>query len=142
MNAYSYILNHVFVKVKPSKLQGVGLFALRDIPAHTKLFEPWKGETGRYPITDQELNKLPEELYHHIKDIFLYAPDFPFNTDTFVTLTNGCHWIYITPYYFVNSGGNDSNIDKDTNASTRFIKKGEEILSNYGRYERLSKDLI
>lgn len=142
MSAYSYILNHVFVKLKPSKIQGVGLFAIRDIPFNTDIFRPWNGSTGKFPIKESELEQLPKELYHHIKDIFLYGPDFPLNTDTYVILTNGSHWIYTTPYYFVNSGGEDANLDKDTLLTLRDIKAGEEILSNYGRYERMSKDLI
>jgi len=142
VSAYSYILNHVFVKLKPSKIQGVGLFAIKDIPKDTEIFRPWNGSSGTFPITEKELNTLPNELYLHIKDIFLYGPDFPTNTDTYITLTNGCHWIYTTPYYFVNSGGDNFNLDKDSLLTVKDIKAGEEILSNYGRYERISKELI
>jgi hypothetical protein len=143
VDAFDYIKNHVFVKIKPSKISGVGVFAIKDIPISTFIFQPWLGESGRYPISESDLQKLPKELFLHIKDIFLYSPDFPKDTNTYVTLTNGCHWIYTTPYYFVNSGGDKYNIDKDTLLTTRNIKQGEEILSNYGRYERLQKkDLI
>ena len=35
------------------------------------------------------------------------------------------------------------NIDKDTKLTNRTIFRGEELLSNYGRYERFEKkDLI
>jgi len=139
LNVIGYIESKVFVKVQPSRISGVGVFAIRDIPAHTLLFEPWLGKTGTYPISEERLEKLPPLLYKHIKDVFLYGPDFPSNTDTYVTLTNGCHWIYTTPYYFVNSGFGRANIDKDTKKSTRNILAGEEILSNYGRYERFDK---
>lgn len=139
MDAYSYILNHVFVKIKPSKFQGVGVFALRNIPKDTFIFEKWTGPTGPFSIPERQLRELPRELYNHIKDIFLYSPDFPLDTDTYVTLTNNCHWIYTTPYYFVNSGMDKANLDKDTLMTLRDIKAGEEILSNYGRYERFSK---
>jgi len=142
VNAFSYIQNHVFVKLKPSKLQGIGVFAIRNIPKGTYIFERWTGNTGSFPIQERQLRSLPKELYTHIKDIFLYAPDFPLNTDTFVDLTNGCHWIYTTPYYFVNSGLDRANIDKDSLTSLRDIKAGEEILSNYGRYERFKPDRI
>lgn len=143
MDVYSYILKNIFVKLKPSKIDGVGVFAIRDIPKDTFLFETWKGDSGYYPIKETELQKLPKDLYRHIKDIFLYSPEFPNDTNTYIQLTRGCHWIYTTPYYFVNSNINNFNIDKDTLKTTRNIKQGEEILSNYGRYERLSKkDLI
>lgn len=143
MDAFDYILNHVFVKLKPSKIQGVGVFALRDIPKDTYLFHLWEGDSGMYSVEESKLQTLPKELYSHIKDIFLYSPDFPLDTDTYIQLTKGCHWIYTTPYYFVNSDTKNFNIDKDTFKVTRDIKEGEEILSNYGRYERLhKKDLI
>jgi SET domain-containing protein len=143
VNAYSYIKDKVFTKLQPSKTSGVGVFALRDIPKDTNLFELWQGDTGYHPVSEEQLKELPTKLYSHIKDIFLYSPDFPKDTNTYVYLTNGCHWIYTTPYYFVNSGLNKANIDKQTKLSLRDIHDGEEILSNYGRYERFSKkDLI
>jgi hypothetical protein len=139
MNAFEYISTKVFVKLKPSRIQGVGVFAVKDIPKDTNPFEVWSGDTGIYSISESELRSLPEELYNHIKDIFLYGPDFPTDTQTYVKLINGCHWIYTTPYYFVNSGFDKSNIDKDTLLTNRIIYKGEELLSNYGRYERFNK---
>ena len=139
MDEFSYISNHVLVKVKQSRIHGIGLFAIKDIPEGIEMFKPWEGTTGRYAIAESKLNTLPKELYTHIKDIFLYAPDFPNDTNTYITLTNGCHWIYTTPYYFVNSDIKNYNIDKDSLRSTRTIKAGEEVLSNYGRYERLPK---
>lgn len=143
MDAYSYIKNNVFTNIQPSSVSGVGVFALRDIPLDTILFKPWLGDTGYYPIPEEKLKELPKKLYSHIKDIFLYSPNFPKDTDTFVYLTNGCHWIYTTPYYFVNSGFKKANIDKESKKTFRNISNGEEILSNYGRYERFpKKDLI
>lgn len=139
MNAFEYISTKVFIKLKPSRIQGVGVFAIKDIPKNTNPFEVWSGDTGIYSISESELRSLPEELYNHIKDIFLYGPDFPTDTQTYVKLINGCHWIYTTPYYFVNSGFDKSNIDKDTLLTNRIIYKGEELLSNYGRYERFNK---
>ena len=137
MDVFSYIESKVLTRIKPSKIQGVGVFAICDIPSSTFIFEPWLGKTGSYTVKEEDLVTLPKELYSHIKSIFLYGPEFPKKTDTYVHLTKGCHWIYTTPYYFVNSGGDTYNIDKDTLRATRDIKAGEEILSNYGRYERI-----
>ena len=142
MNAIGYIKNKVFVKIKPSKVAGIGLFALRDIPVGTYLFEKWKGETGFFSIEERLLKELPKDLYSHIKEVFIYSPDFPKDTNTNIYLTKGCHWIYTTPYYFCNSGGSNANLDKDTFLTLRDIKAGEEILSNYGRYERIKKELL
>lgn len=143
MNAYEYVSTKVFVKLKPSRVHGVGVFAIRDIPANTNPFEIWTGETGMYSLKEDDLKKLPRELYLHIKDMFGYGPDFPSNTDSYVKLTKGSHWIYTTPYYFINSNLEKFNLDKDTFLTTKPIQEGEELLSNYGRYERFDKkDLI
>lgn len=143
MTPLEYISTKIFVRLKPSRIQGIGVFAIKDIPFQTNPFEVWNGDTGLYPILESELLLLPNELYTHIKDIFLYGPDFPSDNRTYVKLTKGCHWIYTTPYYFINSGLNNSNIDKDTFLTNRIIYKGEELLSNYGRYERFNKkDLL
>lgn len=144
MDAFTYIKEKIYVKLKPSKIAGIGVFAIKDIPADVFLFEPWLGETKYYPITNEELNELDDELRSHIKDMFLFSEDFPEDTNTYVKLTHGCHWIYINPYHFVNSGFYEKkhNIDKTTMKSLRFIKKGEELLSNYERYEKLQKKHI
>jgi len=143
MTPFEYISTKVYVKLKPSRIQGIGVFAIKDIPFQTNPFEVWTGDTGIYSISESELLSLPEELYGHIKDIFLYSPNFPSDTNTYVKLINGCHWIYTTPYYFINSGLTKYNIDKDTKLSNKIIYRGEELLSNYGRYERFGeKNLI
>lgn len=144
MNAYTYIKKNLFVKLKPSNISGIGVFAIRDIEIGTFLFQPWDGETGFYPISQSELNELDEEVRNHIKDMFQFSSEFPKDTNLYVKLTKGCHWIYTNPYYFVNSGfyENKSNIDKELMIATKSIKKGQEILSDYQRYEKLDKKII
>jgi hypothetical protein len=138
MSPFSYIKNNVFVKLKPSRIAGVGVFAVKDIPADTLIFSEWEGETGVYPISQNEIDSLEYELRIHIRDLFQYSNNFPTDTNLYVRLINGFHWIYTNPYLFVNSGLNEkkSNMDKDTCKSTRLIKCGEELLSNYGRNDR------
>jgi hypothetical protein len=138
MDAFSYIKNKVFVKLKPSRISGVGVFAIKDIPVNTFVFSPWEGETGIYPISQEEINSLENDLQEHIHDLFQYSNNFPNDTNLYVRLIHGFHWIYTNPYLFVNSGlhSNKSNIDKDTGNSIKHIKCGEELLSNYGRNDR------
>lgn len=141
MDAFSYIKNKVYTRLKPSRIEGVGVFALRDIPSLTPVFEVWKGESGAYSITEEQMQELPRELRLHIKSVFTYGPNFPKDSNTYISLRNGCHWIYQSPYFFVNSGDSSYNIDKHTHTTVKDIKAGQEILSNYGRYER-SKTLL
>jgi SET domain-containing protein len=141
MDAFEYISTKVFIKLKPSKIAGIGLFAIKDIPSGTKIFEPWTGKTGYYGITQNELESLDKELADHIRDLFLFSENFPADTSLYVKLTEGYHWIYLKPYYFINSGfyENTFNVDKNSMTTLRDIKCGEELLSNYQKYEKLDK---
>ena len=146
MNTFDYIKNHVFIKLKPSRIAGVGVFALRDIPNDTYIFTEWVGKTGVYPISQDEINSLDQDLQTHIHDLFQYSNNFPNDTNLYVRLINGFHWIYTNPYLFINSGLKEkkTNLDKDTGKSTRLIRCGEELLSNYTRNDRfdLKKNTI
>ena len=146
MNAFDYIKNHVFIKLKPSRIAGVGVFALRDIPNDTYIFTEWVGKTGVYPISQDEINSLDQDLQTHIHDLFQYSNNFPNDTNLYVRLINGFHWIYTNPYLFINSGLKEkkTNLYKDTGKSTRLFRCGEELLSNYTRNDRfdLKKNTI
>lgn len=139
MNAKGYIHKNVLVKLQPSRISGVGVFAIQNIPKGTKLFLPWEGKTGHYKLTEKEMLEFPKEVYKHIKDLFLYPADFPANTNTYVYLTYGCHWIYTTPQYFINSDIPNSNFDNDTATTTKDISVGQELVGNYKCYERAKK---
>ena len=89
MDPYDYIKDCVFVKLKPSKISGIGVFAIKDIPKDTILFQTWEGETGFYPISQNQLNELDDEVRRHIQDLFIYSSDFPKDTNIYVKLTNG-----------------------------------------------------
>ena len=52
MNVYSYISKNIFVKLKPSKIQGVGVFSIRDIPKDTYLFETWNDDAVETNYSD------------------------------------------------------------------------------------------
>ena len=142
MSPYQYVLQKVFIILKPSSYDGIGVFAIKNIPADTSIFDPWEGETGIYELTEKEINSLPKKLIKHIRDIFLYHPEFPKKRGTFIELRKGCHWIHTNPYYFVNSSiGEEHNYDKDSHLTVKLIQEGEEILSNYERFEK-NKTLI
>jgi len=52
VNVYSYISKNIFVKLKPSKIQGVGVFSIRDIPKDTYLFETWNDDAVETNYSD------------------------------------------------------------------------------------------
>lgn len=140
MTAYEYINQHINVRLEPSIIQGVGVFALRDIPKDEELFKVWEGESGEYTLSDEELNSLDEGIKAHLLNMYGYKKIKEQYT-MFVILNTNCHWIFKTPLHWVNSCGWDEtpNVDKETLKATRFISRGEEILIKYGKYDKFKR---
>lgn len=145
MTAYEYLRDYVVSILKPSHISGVGYFAVRDIKKGDLIFNPWYGESGVHSITQEELFTLPEELKKSIYETFdnkIYFIDkdgIERKVDKeygkiFILLEKGFHWIYIYPPMFINSGLIEANVDTEVYnpVATRDIKKGEELLANYG----------
>ena len=143
MTAYQYIKNHINVKLQPSLINGVGVFALCDIQKDEELFKLWNGESGEYKLTDSELNSFDDGVKEHLLNMYGYK-EIDGKYTMFVILNKDCHWIYKTPFHWVNSCGynGEPNINKQTLRTTRFIKKGEELLLNYGKYGKFKKTNI
>ena len=140
MTAYEYINNHINVKLQPSTINGVGVFALRDIQKDEELFKLWEGESGEYILSDEELNSLDEDIKAHLFNMYGYK-EIKGQYTMFVILNTNCHWIFKTPLHWVNSCGWDEtpNLDKKTIKTTRFINRGEEILAKYGKYNKFKR---
>jgi hypothetical protein len=141
VSPYEYILNHVNVKLAPSKIHGVGVFAIRDIEENEDLFVNWNEESGTYYITEDELNSLPDEVKFHLQQIFLFKKideKWLFQ----IILNKGCHWIFKTPHHWVNSCSQNENpnVDLNTLKSLKKIRCGEEILTKYGKYEKFKSN--
>jgi hypothetical protein len=50
IDVINHINNNIFSELKPSKIHGIGLFAIRDINAGTNLVSPWQGESDTYQV--------------------------------------------------------------------------------------------
>jgi len=140
MTAYDYINKFINVKLCPSNIDGVGVFALRDIQKDEELFKVWGGESGEYTLSNSELDSLDENVRLHLFNMYGYK-EIDQKFQMFVILNNNCHWIFKTPLHWVNSCAWDEipNIDRETFRATRFIKKGEEILIKYGKYNKFKR---
>jgi hypothetical protein len=140
MTAYEYINQYVNVKLKPSIIQGVGVFALRDISKDEELFKVWEGESGEYTLSDKELSLLDEDIRTHLFTMYGYK-EIKGQLTMFVILNTNCHWIFKTPLHWVNSCSWDEtpNLDRETLKATRFISKGEELLIKYGKYDKFKR---
>jgi SET domain-containing protein len=67
------VLRDCYCRLQPSKIHGIGLFAVRDIPKGRNPFGivPKYGDIGYVRITDDELNALPPRLSELIRELFI-----------------------------------------------------------------------
>ena len=137
MTPFEYIRDNVNIKVAPSRLHGVGIFALRDILPGENLFNVWEDKTGWYTLTQEELDSLDTKTREHVYDMFQFGEVdgvWKFN----LYLEQDCYWIFKSPTHWINSCSYDSNpnIDIERLVSLSYIKAGEELLTKYGKYQK------
>lgn len=140
MTVYEYIKNHVNVKLSPSIVQGVGVFALRDIGEGESLFVKWGGDSGDYFLKQDEFFELDQTIQYHLYDMFSFEE---YNDEWVmrIILENDCHWIFKTPLHWVNScsWNEEPNIDRDLLIAKKTIYYGDELFTKYGKYEKIRK---
>lgn len=122
------IRNNCNVCLKPSKVcDGVGVFALIDIPKGTILFEDTKPDNEF--ISWEEIGDIPIEVKNYLSNICLYAQNG-------IYLSRNVSSINLS--YYVNHS-EDYNVIHDLNIdeyiTSKYIKKGEEILCLYTKDE-------
>ena len=123
-------LNDTYCRIMPSKISGVGVFAVRDIP---KGINPFKGPPRATWIKFNlsELTKLDSEVQRMIKDFYVVEN----NGDVFVqsVALNG-----MDISFFVNDSRKPNLTTRDDGLSfitKRKIAMGEELTVNYRTYD-------
>ncbi|MFH1192984.1 MAG: SET domain-containing protein [Candidatus Jorgensenbacteria bacterium] len=123
-------LENTYCKIKPSSLQGVGVFAIRDIPA---TIDPFKG------IREQKWVEFNvSELRHLGKDIMKMIDDFCVIEKDKTVLISEYALNGMDISFFLNNSEspNLKTIDGGFSFRTlRRIKKGEELTVSYGTYD-------
>ena len=143
MEVIDYIKDYVNITLKPSPVNGVGVFSLRLIKKGEILFKEWDGDSKLYSLKQSDINSLNDETKQHILDMWSFEK-MGDGYELIGYLNKGCHWIYKTPIHWVNSCGWDEepNVDRNTLEALRDIKQGEEILFKYGKYNKYTKSAI
>lgn len=123
-------LNNTYCRLKPSKVEGVGVFAVRDIPKNENPFQGIKKQkwyefkTSDFKNFDDEILKMIDSFFVIEKDGKVLVPEF------------GLDGMDIS--FFLNHSKNPNlkTVDEGFNFLTlRKIKKGEELLVSYGTYD-------
>jgi 8-oxo-dGTP pyrophosphatase MutT (NUDIX family) len=118
----------IIAELRPSPLGGIGVFALKDIPAGAPVFLFPDKQDDRH-ISKEELENMPEEekqlLHTHAVVLPDGSWDVPFDP----------HRMHVV-WYLNHSSNPNVFPDKDFNwFATRDIKKGEELLGDYNAWD-------
>ncbi|MCX6796047.1 MAG: SET domain-containing protein [Candidatus Falkowbacteria bacterium] len=129
-------LKNTFCTLKISKIHGIGVFAIRNIP---KYINPFAGEQNQnwYELTRADYRKLDREIIKMMGDFFviekngnILVPEFGLNS---MNVSNRLNH------------SSKPNIKRKSNGdfiTLRNIKKGEELLVDYGTFDWKFKNKV
>ncbi|MES2224150.1 MAG: SET domain-containing protein [Patescibacteria group bacterium] len=107
----------VIIKLAPSTIHGVGVFAMRDIKKDQQLYTDIVPH--QFDVPFRKFNKLDKE----IGDMLLAH---------FPLITAGSHFLYpVTKFSAYLNHSDTPNYDAKNDKALRDIKKGEEITEDY-----------
>ena len=130
-------LQHTYCRLQPSSIHGVGVFAIRDIPAGIDPFYG-SGDPDAERFTKEELQDLDPEVLRLIDDFLVFDKDG--SVEIPEEGING-----LTMAFYVNHSDNPNLTSPDNGLSfrtNREIKKGEELTAGYRTYDPRSRSLI
>ncbi|MDO8407884.1 MAG: SET domain-containing protein [bacterium] len=123
-------LKNTYCRLQPSQIQGIGVFAIKDIPKGTDPF-PGVPEVAWYKFDMAELTDLDETQRAFLDSFFVIHKD-----GTVYLSSTGLNGMNIS--YFLNNSDtpNVKTIDDGENFATmRPIKKGEELTVSYVTFD-------
>jgi hypothetical protein len=126
------VIHHLKYNVKTklgvSHINGIGVFAIRDIKKGESLFPIWEFESGIYAIPNKRLDELPDGVFE-LLDMYFINEDMGYKIiklfkgmNLLAHMVSYCNSAYKTQH--------THNISND-GIALRDIKEGEEILEWY-----------
>jgi len=123
-------LKNTYCRIGVSKIHGVGVIAIRNIPKDTNPFFGIKKQKW-IQVSKKELKGIPKEVLRMVSDFMVTLPN-----KSLLVNENGMNGMDIS--FFLNDSKNPNVItldDGETFFTTRLIKKGEELTSKYETYD-------
>jgi SET domain-containing protein len=130
------VLRDCYCRLQPSKIHGIGVFAVRDIPKGRNPFRmiPKYGNIGYTRITEDELNALPPKLSELIRELFI-------PTDGKMHVPNhGMNMINLNCYLNHSATPNMRTRNGYDFVALRKVSVGEELTVDYQTYG--AKELV
>ncbi len=122
--------NDIFCRIRCSKIQGVGVVAIRDIPKGKNPFKQVSNTDRNIGIPNKYIDRLDPEVKKMVHDFFQKEDD-----DKWYIPTSGLNSIDISFYMNHNKKPNIRVVDGKSQfvnfSALRKIKKGEELTINY-----------
>jgi SET domain-containing protein len=129
-----HLENDIYCRIGVSKISGVGVIAIRDIPKGTDPFKTLSKEKEEIiELSKDDIKKVDTNVKKIIGDFFG-------NLNTYDVLASGPNNINVS-FYMNHSDKPNIDIIEKTNSkymgfiTNKNIKKGEELTINYSKYE-------
>ena len=123
-----HLTNNIKTKLAISNIDGIGVFAIRDITKGEEVFTHWEGDSFMYAIPNERISDIPNEVLE-LLDMYFINEECGFKI---IRLFKGMNFLFHGTSYCNSAWPNkeDANIDI-TGIAMRDIKAGEEILEWY-----------
>lgn len=123
-----HLKNNIKTQIAASNIDGVGVFAIKDIKKDEQVFPIWQGKSGIYVIPNSELNEIPSEVLNLLEKYFI-NDECGFKI---IRLFNGMNFLFHGTSFCNSAYPSKENTNIDINGiALRDISAGEEILEWY-----------
>lgn len=123
-----HLTNNVKTKIGVSSVDGVGVFAIRDIAQYEDVFPVWEYDSGIYIIPNDRLNDIPNEVLE-LLDMYFINDECGYKI---IRLFKGFNFLFHGFSYCNSAWPNMNDVNITNNGiAMRNIKAGEEILEWY-----------
>ena len=123
-----HLKDNIKTQIGVSNIDGVGVFAIKNIKKDEQVFPIWQGKTGIYVIPNNELNEIPSEVLKLLEKYFI-NDECGFKI---IRLFNGMNFLFHGTSFCNSAYPSKENTNIDINGiALRDIMAGEEILEWY-----------
>ena len=131
----AHLKNNIKTKIGVSSIDGVGVFAIRDIKQYEEVFPIWNYDSGIYLIPNDRLNEIPNEVVE-LLDKYFINDECGYKV---IRLFKGFNFTFHGFSYCNSAWPNEHNVNiTNDGIAMNDIKAGEEILEWY--YENINLD--
>ena len=124
----THLKNNIKTKIGVSSIDGVGVFAIRDIKQYEEVFPIWDYDSGIYVIPNDRLNELSIEVVD-LLDKYFINDECGYKV---IRLFKGFNFLFHGFSYCNSAWPTENNVNITNNGiAMRDIKAGEEILEWY-----------